>query len=112
MGVVVKTKTFRALHKQGVVTTIGRVLLFVTAIKMKSNDQVDFQARIKRSKSLAAVVSPYAVGGAWIRVGGANEAGRASRQGSRNQAPLNYSSKSSDQSRFCGSKHFDRGHKC
>ena len=72
------------------VTTIGRVLPFVTAIKMKSNDQVDFQARIKRSKSLAAVlhvhVYTYAVGGAWIRVGGANEAGRASRQGSRNQA--------------------------
>ena len=71
---------------QGVVTTIGRVLPFVTAIKMKSNDQVDFQARIKRSKSLAYYTCTYAVGGAWIRVGGANEAGRASRQGSRNQA--------------------------
>ena len=61
------------------------MLPFVSAIQVKSNDQVDFQARIKRSKSLAAVVSSYAVGGAWIWVGGANEAGRASRQGSRNQ---------------------------
>ena len=49
--------------------------------------KVDFQARIKRSKSLVLYYTcTYAVSGVWILVGGANEAGRASRQGSRNQA--------------------------
>ena len=38
---------------------------------------------------------------------------RASRQGKPKdqEIKLCFSSKSSDQSRFCGSKHFDRGHK-
>ena len=40
---------------QGVVTTIGHVLPFVTAIKMRSNDQMGLQGRIKRSRHLASV---------------------------------------------------------
>ena len=92
------------------VTTIGRVLPFVTAIKIKSNDQVDFQARIKRSKSLAAVLHVRMQWAGpvfgWVKL-----MKPIAHQDKDQEIKLCFSSKSSDQSRFCGPKHFNRGHK-
>ena len=78
---------FTPARRQGVVTTIGRV--FST-----DQDEIKQSSRFPGENPTIKVTCgcptcTYAVGGgggAWIRMGGANEAGHASKQGSRNQA--------------------------